>query len=401
MIQVANISVWFLDSVSFFHWTCLAVVALTGVWFHLRPKGGSDEEIDPGDKSLDRIGFLEKLPRALSDKDEIGFSEIPDYVHMQGALLPDGRFGIANPHGPYQFDNEFCWGLILPLFRPTLNKTLDTADGWAYGSHFQNRKRLWEIRYEIHIKKPFEGPLLLGLQGHAYTPITRSTQMMSEVIKAAVKRLMGGTFYYSPGDDPQKVKGERELPICSVPLWAFDQFIETPDGERPPSLTHPKFHTMGQTRGNNLRAFVKRMSELQLRPGPTYTFGFWGISQLFDALKWELQIVARGAGVDFNRFCGGPPVHQVLYTLDKSEDKNDQRHLESRKNYFLRFAFWSSQKPPSKKVIRELIPEQDAHIPRAVSKNLLVQPLTQDVVGASSAAHCSLKQRSCCFGLTN
>merc|ERR1712110_925705 len=94
------------------------------------------------------------------------------------------------------------------------------------------------------------------------------------------------------------------------------------------------------------------------RPGPTYTFAFWGISQLFDALKWEIKIT--GPGIDFNRFCGCPPVHLVLYTLqDEAANRNERRHLESRKSYLMRFAFWSSMGPPSDRHIRQLIPSFD------------------------------------------
>lgn len=348
-----------------------------------------DSDTRRASKATQRKSFLEDLPRALSATGEAGFSEIPGYIHMQGALLPDRRFGIANPPEPYRFENEFCRGLILPLFRPTQDKTLDTPEGWAFGAHFHNRKRLWEIRYEIHMKVPLEGELLFGLQGHSYTPITRSTRMLSEVIKAAVKQVIGGRFYYSPGDDPGKVSGERELPICSVPLWAFDQFILTPEGEEPPSLTDPDFHKLGHVRGTNRRAFVELMSKLQPQPGPTYTFGFWGISQLFDALKWEIQGLTLGSSIDFNRFCGGPPVHQVLYTLDKPSGKgNDQRHLESRKKYYLRFAFWSSQKPPSWKVVRELIPEEAPDLKESPSSSslqrLLGKTLSNHLLAAPS-----------------
>lgn len=203
--------------------------------------------------------------------------------------------------------------------------------------------------------------------------------MVSEALNAAVKQVVGGRFYYSPGDDPVKVKGERELPIASMPLWAFDQFIETPEGEEPPSLTDPNFHTLGHLRTANRRAFVELMSKLQPRPGPTYTFGFWGISQLFDALKWEL--LTPGSSVDFNRFCGGPPVHQVLYTLGKPKGNgSDQRHLESRKKYYLRFAFWSSQKPPSQRVIRELIPKQSADLKESPSRAMSMQRLRKTTV---------------------
>merc|ERR1712050_202471 len=55
---------------------------------------------------------------------------------------------------------------------------------------------------------------------------------------------------------------------------------------------------------------------------------------------------------NFNKFCGKPPVHIVLYTLKPrmpavSPEKEDTRHLDSYKNYYFHLAFWSSQAMPS------------------------------------------------------
>jgi len=117
------------------------------------------------------------------------------------------------------------------------------------------------------------------------------------------------------------------------------------------------------------------MIALKMRVGPTYTFSFWGISKFLDNINWKVKLSA--STIDFNTFCGAPPVYMVVYTLKPeecdedidSEQKPDTRHLESRKSYLLRVAFWSSKKRPSEKKFRELTtPAGDGAVASATSK---------------------------------
>jgi len=356
----ASIDFGFLDGFCSPHFACLAVVVLTVALF-VRGRTLKETVECTGRQITPTVTetLTERLPKALTATGEMGFSRFPDHVHMQGVFLPEPRLAISHQPEPYRFENEFCWGLMIFLFRPEKDVALDAKYGWVCGKHFQNRKRLWEIRYEFHFKVPVEDSLWFGVQAHAYSPLSKGTRMLVEVIKVAAKKILGGSIHYSPGDDPRMVQGEGELPTAVVPLWGFDQFIETPEGETPPSLTDPEFHTLGHIRGSDRLAFVKFMSGLRLRPGPTYTFGFWGISQLFDALKWEVRGLTPRGSIDFNRFCGAPPVYQILYTLKKpTGDGRERRHLESMKNYYIRMPFWSSAKPPSHCVLQELCPGQ-------------------------------------------
>jgi len=98
---------------------------------------------------------------------------------------------------------------------------------------------------------------------------------------------------------------------------------------------------------------MRDLENLRFRAGPTYTFCFWGISQYLDNIAWE--VIWKIGRIDFNQFCGKPPVHVVLYELLPAEDERDERHLQSRKKYFFRLAFWSSRKPPSRKRKTELL----------------------------------------------
>merc|ERR1739844_489778 len=102
-------------------------------------------------------------------------------------------------------------------------------------------------------------------------------------------------------------------------------------------------------------AFIENMSNLDIRPGPTFTFAFWGIAQYMDVPKWVIRGVVPGMTIPFNKFCGAPPVRIVIYSLDESGmTENDQRHLESRKRYYFNLAFWSSQKPPLQETIERM-----------------------------------------------
>eukprot|EP00929_Paragymnodinium_shiwhaense_P083920 TRINITY_DN44850_c0_g2_i1.p1 TRINITY_DN44850_c0_g2~~TRINITY_DN44850_c0_g2_i1.p1 ORF type:complete len:123 (-),score=29.24 TRINITY_DN44850_c0_g2_i1:595-963(-) len=90
---------------------------------------------------------------------------------------------------------------------------------------------------------------------------------------AAVMSTIGG-IYSTPGDDPSQVSGERERPAAVLPMWAFDQFIETPAGAEPPSLTDLAFPSMGSRRYKRVAEYKREMEALQKRftSGPTYTF---------------------------------------------------------------------------------------------------------------------------------
>ena len=67
-----------------------------------------------------------------------------------------------------------------------------------------------------------------------------------------------------------------------------DQLVVTPVGQTPPSLSDPEFAGLGLTKANDRKAFRKAIAELELVPGPTYTFGFWCVAQFVDAIGWRM-----------------------------------------------------------------------------------------------------------------
>merc|ERR1712060_449079 len=175
------------------------------------------------------------------------------------------------------------------------------------------------------------------------------------------------------GDDPSSGPGPHEKPVFTMPLWAYDQFIVTWEGEQPPDLADPQFGDFGAKRADDRAGFIKDISQLELRAGPTYTFAFWGISQFLDNIKWELRKVIPFKPIDFNLFCGAPPVHIVLYTL--RPEGEEQRHLQRRKNYYFRLAFWSSRASPDPRKLRQLLPEAEAQPGPGPCAGAIKQPL--------------------------
>ena len=97
---------------------------------------------------------------------------------------------------------------------------------------------------------------------------------------------------------------------------------------------------LGKLRTDGRADFIKTMNSLQMQPDKVYTFSFWCISRFVDVLDWNLLGIVPG-GIDFNVFCGRPPVNIVIYELDDAEEAGETRHLQSRKKYFCNMSLWS------------------------------------------------------------
>jgi len=108
-------------------------------------------------------------------------------------------------------------------------------------------------------------------------------------------------------------------------------------------------------RADDRAAFIKEISALELKSGPTYTFSFWGISQFLDNINWEITGVVPFTKINFNQFCGRAPVHLVMYSLQNAGDE-ERRHLQCRKQYFFDLKFWSSKFKPTPERLEELMP---------------------------------------------
>jgi len=283
--------------------------------------------------------------------------------HVQGVIHSgeSRQFIVSDPPTGYYFENEFCTGLYHPMFRPTADPSKDTPATNPWYDHFKGRRRLWEQRWQFKFKLPPEGEggLRFGIQLAEYVPLGPVARRSMKLVIAALRRVVGEDLYHSPGEPP-KPGEETELPTFVMPLWAFDQFVLTPEGEAPPDLHDPNFASFGVHRAEDRGKFMKEMANLEFKPGPTYTFAFWGVSQFVDVVRWTIRKILPMA-IDFDTFCKRPPVTVCVYSLKKgSLTENDQRHLESRKKYYFRTEFWGTKKPPTQKEIRDLFPQLQA-----------------------------------------
>jgi len=315
-----------------------------------------------GKSSKNEDPFFDSLPKGKNERLENIYNP-PAYWHVSGVIHSgeDRELVHSDPVEPFYFENEYCTGLYFPMFRPTADPSCEGSGPgkFPYTDHFKGRKRLWEQRLQIKLKQPIDGDggLRFGILLSEYVPLGRVNKSSMKMVVGALRRVVGADLYHSPGEAEGSDGKEAELPTFVLPLWAFDQFIVTPEGDEPPDLTDAHFCDYGHHRVADRRKFIEDLSQLELKPGPTYTFSFWGISQFVDAVRWT---ISKGVpmSIDFNTFCKRPPVTVCMYTLKKgSTTKDDQRHLESRKKYLFRVEFWSNMKPPARQIIKDLFPK--------------------------------------------
>lgn len=274
----------------------------------------------------------------------------PEYPHEEGCMVPCRGLVVNNMDEMSPFENEMCSGNFLALHRATYDRKLEKSGDYRFGEYFHGKRRKWEARVQFKFNRNVDpNDLYFGIELEKYVPMNVATKQAMSIIVRMLKSVVGDQIYHSVGDDPQGTRGELELPTFVMPLWAFDQFIVTPEGQQPPHLADPDLPNMGSSRAKRVRQFKKELEELRLVPGPTYTFCFWGISQWLDKLSWKVRLPLM-APLDFNMFCGRPPVHVVIYSLT-GRDGSEKRHLNSLKEYCFDLAFWSStSRPPHERL---------------------------------------------------
>jgi len=240
-------------------------------------------------------------------------------------------------------------------------------EGFDYADYFSCKSRLWEVRVHMIFKAPPppDEDLFFGVELEEYMPVSMASRRAQQVIVAGIRQAVGGV-YHSVGDDPGKVGGEPERPVCVLPLWAFDQFAVTPEGQEPPNLWDANFCDFGQRRYKRIAKYSEEITKLSksFKIGPTYTFAFWGVSRFLDVLNWSVIGLPVVTPANVNNFCGKPPIHVVLYSL-KRDQAGDARHLQPRKTYYFRAALWSSEKRPHRQRIEALTGSAARHVDNA------------------------------------
>jgi len=215
-------------------------------------------------------------------------------------------------------------------------------------------RRLWEHRIQFTMKRRVDGQTFFGVEQDKFQKVPWRQRAAAAPVVAALRKAAGG-LYQSYGDDPQKTQGEAERPIVAFPLAMMDQFIFTPEGQTPPDLTDPKFPELGALKTNDRAGLRATLRALDFAPGPTFTFGFWCIAQYLDTLQWHaprtmlppLSLLKLGIY---------PPGFITMYSVKQDDQHNpEHRHLDSKKVYLWRVAFWSSHMPPNATRARELM----------------------------------------------
>jgi hypothetical protein len=283
---------------------------------------------------------------ALSS-DEYPELEIPASPHVEVALDPPTGLHCSNSSQPYSWESNLVHGKYI-FFHPP---TVDGIDQ-AYADYFKGKKRRWELRLQLNFKQPPppDAEICFGTELEGYVPLNAGAKHVVDVAVAAIRAAVGGV-YHTHGDDPAVTQGELEKPGCVLPLWAFDQFIVTPAGQEPPSLTDPNFPEMGQKRHKRISEFVQELEAVKSRfdTVSTYTFAFWGNSRFLDVIGWRLVGIPFVTPMDFDKLAGNPPAYAVLYNLRPDpQDEAGGRHVKSRKQYYFRAAVWSSERRPEK-----------------------------------------------------
>jgi len=328
----------------------LSVMVLAIIFLMVKPGGGN---------AVAGEEFL------LEEEDLASDSQSPDASKTAGefndpvrwSFLPSEGFRGANTSQPVESENEFAALKFLVLHRPTHDPKKEARGDYPYSWHFAGRKRLWEVRVQVRLKQKPDGPIFFGLEmchvpGHKKS---RAVQQTQRLVLAAIRAAIGKEFYQTPGEDPGDGLKEAEPPTFVMPMWALDQFHISEIGEEPDLAGD--LNQVGMRRTEGMKNYIKAMGELveNFSTDKVYTFCFWGISQAIDVINWELRGVVPGIRMDANKLCGVSPLYVVAYILPPAADKEETRHLISRKKYFFKVALWSDRKPPVPEELNKIL----------------------------------------------
>lgn len=269
---------------------------------------------------------------------------------------PVGSVAFNNEPEALAFECDAASGCVLMIHRPTCDPGANESGMYPYGDHMHGRRRLWEARWQLTFRRKVDGQVFLGLEQDKYMVVKWAQRVVAGNVLAVLRRTSGGAMYHSYGDDPTKVKGELERPTVVFPVSVIDQLIITPEGEPPPRLSDPLFPTWGITKSNDRKAFRAAVDTLELVPGPTYTFAFWALAQFADAIGWRAPARGLLPEVPFRDIGIRPPCFFAMYSLPRGGG----RHLDSRKSYLLRMAYWSTLSPPEAARAEELLSRNEA-----------------------------------------
>lgn len=245
-----------------------------------------------------------------------------------------------------EFENDLCSVKFVMMHKPTHKPELEKTGRYPFSAFLNGKRRLWEFRLQLRLKRPPQGQVFFGVELDHYAPVSGLARQGQKALVAACTSVVGDC-YHTNGDDPATVHGECEAPAFVMPLWAFDQFEVSEPGQEP-SLS-ANLEGVGMRRTDNLKEYIKALRGVvsSFSVDKVYTFCFWGVSQFLDVMRWEVTGgIIPGMKIDFDKLCGSPPVFLTFYDMANAEQGADQRHLASRKSQYLRIEVWSALRPP-------------------------------------------------------
>eukprot|EP00930_Biecheleria_cincta_P015531 TRINITY_DN12922_c0_g3_i1.p1 TRINITY_DN12922_c0_g3~~TRINITY_DN12922_c0_g3_i1.p1 ORF type:complete len:309 (+),score=52.32 TRINITY_DN12922_c0_g3_i1:216-1142(+) len=210
----------------------------------------------------------------------------PDTPHEEGVMIPSHGLILGNSPEASPFRNENGHGKFLVMHRATHDRQLDKSGNYQYGSYFHGKKRLWEARVQFNFTNPPKvKDLYFGVELGAYVPMNAATKAMMATMVRTLKNVVGDQIHHSPGDNPERATGELEQPVFVMPMFAFDQYIVTPENETPPDLGDEIIPELGSKRVGRVGEFKKELNELELKVYDAIFAWLWGSPPT----RWPLQ----------------------------------------------------------------------------------------------------------------
>lgn len=212
--------------------------------------------------------------------------------------------------------------------------------------HFDRRKRIWEFRVQGRFRRIPTGDMYIGIVQRDFNynqPIAMNSRWVQKMAMMLVKY----EVYMHWGDRCEEARlPDAELAHLVTNMCAWDQIVATPVGERPPPIASDLTGLGILRKEEGLKEYTKSCNEIlqDIRLDTTYTFCFWGVSQLLDVVHW--QFLFKISAMPMAKFFEEWPIHCCMYELDASQTtETDKRHLESRKRYYMDYIVMSTTQP--------------------------------------------------------
>ncbi|KAE9046816.1 hypothetical protein PR003_g1578 [Phytophthora rubi] len=223
-----------------------------------------------------------------------------------------------NSRVPVAFETELFVGRALFLVRTQ-------PEDPYYAALFNGKRRMFWIQVQGRFKRAPRGPVYLGGELPARISPGVFTRSVALVIMGLIRSLVGRVSF-SFGSD-----GTDELPAVAFPLFqSVDQFVETPDGARPPQLGAAEF---GESEEQRRRRRQTPLGAEKFEVGPTYTFDFH--TMYVDLTRWETANLPGGLNaMDLASFFDSLPLRLVAYDVRSTTSES---HRQRDKDYLFSF----------------------------------------------------------------